>query len=125
MQIPQTRYREKANSHLPTLPVGLGNTLELILLLDGVRVAATLGSVDQLFGQALSNGLDVAESGLAGTDGEESDGLVDTAERRDIDGLATDSSCTSNTSGVFTWPAVDDGIDSDLDWVLVGHDVDL
>lgn len=30
------------------LPVGLGNTLQLVLLLDGVGVAAALGGVDEL-----------------------------------------------------------------------------
>ena len=107
------------------LSVGLGNTLELILLLDGVRVAGSLGSVDQLLSQALSDGLDVSESSLTGTDGKESDGLVDTAKWGDIDGLATDGTSGSDTGGVFTWTTVDDGIDGDLDWVLVGHDVNL
>lgn len=107
------------------LSVGLGDTLELILLLDGVRVAASLGSVDQLLSKALGNALDVAERGLTGTDGEEGDTLVDTAEGRNIDGLATDGTGGTDTGGVFTGTAVDDGIDSDLDGVLVGHDVDL
>ena len=107
------------------LSVGLGDTLELILLLDGVRVAASLGSVDQLLSKALGNALDVAERGLTGTDGEEGDTLVDTAEGRNIDGLATDGTGGTDTGGVFTGTAVDDGIDGDLDGVLVGHDVDL
>lgn len=107
------------------LSVGLCYTLQLVLLLDGVGVAASLGSVDELFSQALSDRLDVAERCLTGTDGEESDGLVDTAEGRDIDGLATDGTSGTDTGGVFTGTAVDDGIDGDLDGVLVGHDVDL
>lgn len=37
------------------LPVALGNTLQLVLLLDGVAVAAALGGVDQLFGKALGD----------------------------------------------------------------------
>ena len=107
------------------LSVGLGDTLELVLLLDGVRVGGSLGGVDQLLSKALSNGLDVAESSLTGTDGEEGNGLVDTAEGRDIDGLATDGTGGTDTGGVFAGTAVDDGIDGDLDGVLVGHDVDL
>ena len=107
------------------LSVGLGDTLELVLLLDGVRVGRTLGGVDQLFSKALCNGLDVAESGLTGTNGQEGDSLVDAAERRDIDSLATDGTGGTNTGGVFTGTAVDDGIDGDLERVLVGHDVDL
>jgi len=107
------------------LPVALRHTLQLVLLLDGVRVAATLGSVDELFSQALSDALDVAERGLAGTDGEEGNGLVDAAEGRHIDGLTTDGTGRSDTGGVFAGSTVDDGVHGDLDGVLVGHDVDL
>jgi len=107
------------------LSVGLGHTLQLVLLLDRVRVAASLGSVDELFSQALGNRLDVAERRLAGTDGEEGNGLVDATERRHIDGLATDGTGGTDTGGVFAGSAVDDGINGDLDGVLVGHDVDL
>ena len=106
------------------LSVRLGDTLQLVLLLDGIRVAATLGGVDQLFSQALSNALDVAESGLTGTNGEKGDSLVDTAQRRHIDGLTTDSTSGTDTGGVFARTAVDDGVDGDLDGVLVRHDVD-
>jgi hypothetical protein len=122
--------RENPVHHAPPhtctpLSVGLGYTLQLVLLLDRVRVAASLSSVDELFGQALGNGLDVAERGLASTNGEESDGLVDTAEGRHIDGLATDGTGGTDTGGVFAGTAVDNGINGDLDGVLVGHDVDL
>ena len=57
------------------LSVGLGDTLQFVLLLDGVAVRAALGSVDQLIGQALSDGLDVAERGLPGSSAEKPDGL--------------------------------------------------
>lgn len=107
------------------LSVALGDTLQLVLLLDSVRVAASLGGVDQLFGQALSNGLDVAERGLAGTGGEEGDGLVDSAEGRDIDSLTTDSTGGTNSGRVFAGTAVDNGVNGNLDGVLVGHEVDL
>lgn len=107
------------------LPIALGNTLQLVLLLDGIGVAGSLGSVDQLLSKALSDALDVAERGLAGTDGEEGDGLVDAAERGHIDGLAADGTGGTDTGGVFTGTAVDDGVNSDLDGVLVRHNVDL
>jgi hypothetical protein len=51
---------------LKRLSVGLSNTLELILLLDGVAVGRLLRGVDELISQALSDGLDVSESGLTG-----------------------------------------------------------
>jgi hypothetical protein len=55
--------KPKINTH--DLTVGLGDTLELVLLLDGIRVGRTLGGVDELISQALSNGLDVPEGSLA------------------------------------------------------------
>ena len=47
-------------------PVGLGDALELVLL---------LGGVDQLVGQALGDRLDVPERGLAGAGAQQPDGL--------------------------------------------------
>jgi hypothetical protein len=110
--------------HLP-LPVGLGHTLQLVLLLDGIRVAATFGSIDQLLSKAFGNRLDISERCFTGTDCDESNGLVDTAQRGDIDGLSSDCSGGADTCAVFAGTAVDDGIDGDLDGVLVGHNVDL
>ena len=107
------------------LPIALGDTLQLVLLLDGVRVRAPLGGVDQLLGQALGHGLDVPEGGLAGADGQQRNGLVDTAQRRHVDGLATYGTGAANAGRVLAGAAVDDGVDGNLDGVLVGHDVDL
>lgn len=78
--LPDTMQLHHTRKIRTPLSVGLGDTLQLVLLLDCVRVAASLGSVDQLLSKALGNALDVAERGFAGTDGKESDGLVDTAE---------------------------------------------
>lgn len=106
------------------LAVRLSDTLKLILLLDSIGVGGVLASVDKLLGQALSNGLDVAERGLAGTNGDQSNGLVDTTQRRDIDGLAADGTAGTDTGGVFTGTTVDDGINNNLERVLVGEQVD-
>jgi hypothetical protein len=43
------------------LTVGLGNALNLILLLDGIGVGGSSGGVHNLIGQAFGNGLDVSE----------------------------------------------------------------
>jgi len=75
--------------------------------------------------QALRDGLHGAERALAGANGDQSNGGVDTAQRRNIDGLATDGTGGTNTGGVLTGTAVDDGINGDLDGVGVGGDVDL
>ena len=122
------------------LSVGLGNSLQLILLLDGVTVAASLGGVDQLISQALGDGLDVSEGSLASSGAEKPDSLetresnikvvfsfvylVDSSERRHIHSLSSDSSSATNTSGVFSGSRVDDGVDQDLERVLTSQQVD-
>jgi hypothetical protein len=107
------------------LPIALCHTLQLILLLDSIRVAASLCRVDKFFSQALSDALDITERCLTGTNSEESDSLVYSAQRRDIDSLATNGTSRSDTCAILTRAAVHDGVDSDLNGVLVGHDVNL
>jgi hypothetical protein len=111
--------------HQHHLSVALSHSLQLILLLNSIAITAPLRRINQLLSQALSNALDVPESRFTSTDCEEGDGLIDTTERRHIDGLTTDSSGAANTGAIFSGTAVDDGIDGDLERVLVGHDVDL
>lgn len=50
--------------------------------------------------------------------------LVDAAQRRHIDGLATDGTLRTDTRRVLTGTGVDDGVDEDLDGVLVREEVD-
>lgn len=71
------------------------------------------------------NSLDIAGAYLASTNGQQSNGLVDTAQRRHIDGLATDGTLGTDTGGVLTGTAVDNSVNSNLERALVGHDVDL
>ena len=56
---------EKIFERVNFLSVGLGDTLDLVLLLDGIAVGGVLGGVDELVSKALSDGLDVAESRLS------------------------------------------------------------
>merc|ERR1719487_1015733 len=121
---PPSSESKREQTRVRRLPVRLGDTLELVLLLDGVRVRRALGSVDELVGKALGDALDVAERRLADTDGDERDGLVDAAEGRDVDGLAADGALRANAGRVLTRASVDDGVDEDLDRVLVGEEVD-
>lgn len=106
------------------LTVGLGNTLNLILLLDGITVGGTSGSVDDLVRQALSNGLDVAEGRFTRTSGHEVDGEVNSSEGGHIHSLSADDTGSADTGGVLARAGVDDGIDKHLDGVLIGQDVD-
>ena len=75
------------------LPITLRHALQLILLLNRIAVAASFGRIDQLLCQTFSHALDIPESRLAGTNCEESDRLVDTAQGRDVDGLTADGTC--------------------------------
>jgi len=107
-----------------SLTVGLGDTLQLVLLLDGVTVGGALRGVDELIGETLGDGLDVSEGSLAGASDEEPDSLVHAAERRNVDGLTTDSSRATDTSGILPRPAVDNGIGDDLQRILSGEEMD-
>ena len=57
------------------LSVGLGHSLQLVLLLDGVAVGGSLGGINQLISQTLGDGLDVTESSLTGAGAQKPDGL--------------------------------------------------
>jgi len=63
------------------LSVTLCHSLQFILLLDSIRVTASLCSVDEFFSKTFSNGFYVSESSFTSADGKESDGLVDTSKR--------------------------------------------
>mmetsp|Transcript_19572 Transcript_19572/g.59256 ORF Transcript_19572/g.59256 Transcript_19572/m.59256 type:complete len:215 (+) Transcript_19572:1073-1717(+) len=107
-----------------SLTVGLGHALDLVLLLDGVRVGAAAGGVDDLIGEALGDGLDVAEGGLTGAGGEQVDGLVHAAERGAVHGLAAHHTGGADAGGVLTGARVDDGVHEDLERVLIRGEVD-
>jgi len=107
--------------------VTLGNSLDLILLLDGVRVgtgADTLGGGDDLIGEALRKSLVSSERGLSGTLADQEDSLVDSSERRDIDGLSADGTAGTDSGGVLTSTTLDDGLKEDLERVGAGKQVD-
>ncbi|KAH3666208.1 hypothetical protein OGAPHI_004397 [Ogataea philodendri] len=97
---------------------------KLVLLLDSVGGGRTLSSIDQLFSKTFGNGLDVSESSLSSTNSEQSNSLVDSSEWRHIDGLSSNGTGRSNSCGVFSWTGVDNSVNNNLEWVLVGQDVD-
>ena len=119
---PQQYHPQEIHFHLP---ITLRHSLQLVLLLDRIAVRAALRRVDQLLRQTFRHRLDVPESCLTRANGQEGNGLVDTSQGRHIDGLSTDGTGRSDTGGVFARAAVDDGVNGDLDGVLVGHDVHL
>merc|ERR1740123_2649743 len=108
---------------VPSSAVGLGDALDLVLLLDGVAVGGLLGGVHDLVRQTLGDGLDVAEGAVPGAGGDEVDGLVHAAQRRHVHGLAPHDAGGADARGVLPGAAVLHRIDVDLDGVLVraGH----
>jgi hypothetical protein len=106
------------------LTVRLGNTFDLILLLDGIRVGRTTGSVDEFLRQALGHGLQVTEASFTSTSRDQVKSIVDASERTHVHGLATDNTRTTDTGRVFTGTRVDNGIDHHLNGVLVREEVD-
>lgn len=106
------------------LTVGLGDSLQLVLLLDGVRGRRTLGSVDQLFSQTFSDGLDVSEGSFSSTNGDQSNSGVDSSQWRDINSLSSDGTRRTDSGGVFSGTRVDDTVNNDLERVLASQDVD-
>ena len=63
-QIVGRRMRKRQRRRLS---VGDSDTLQLVSLLEGVRVRRLFGGVDELVGQALGDRLNVTERGLAST----------------------------------------------------------
>ena len=105
------------------LSVGLRDSLNLILLLDGERVGTLLGAVHNLISQALSTRLDVSEGTVSSTLSDQRDSLVDSSERRNINGLSSDNTTRSDTGRVFASSSVLDGINNNLNRVLIGQKV--
>ena len=115
----------KTGSNLSNfLTVTLGNSLDLILFLDGIRVGRSSGGIDDLISQALRDRLKVSETSLSGSGADKVDGIIDSSEWRHIDGLSSNNSGSSNSGGIFSWSGVDDSINKDLDRVLVSQKVD-
>lgn len=71
-------------SHL-RLTIGLGNTLDLISLLNSSAVGGLGCAVDDFVGQTFRDGLDVSEGGVTCTLCDQVDGLIDTSQGRDVD----------------------------------------
>jgi len=124
-EIPASKQAKQTRGHSTScLTIGLGNTLNLILLLNRVRVGGSTSGINNLLSQNLGHGLEVAEASLACTSSNKVQGVVHTAERRHIDGLTTHDSSSTNTGAILPGSRVDDGIDQDLDGVLIGGKVD-
>lgn len=89
-----------------------------------IQILTYLAGVDDLIGEGLRDGLEGPEGRLASGLADEVDGLVDSAEGRNIDSLSTHDTTGTDTGGVLAGTSVRDGSDKDLDGVLTGQKVD-
>merc|ERR1719198_2270350 len=78
--------------------VTLSDSLDLVLLLDGIGVALTnaLGGGDDLVGEALAHALVRSEGGVPGALAHQVNGLVHSSEWAHVDGLTSDGTTGSN-----------------------------
>ena len=120
----RVRFNYRSEIVAWNLTVRLGDTLNLILLLYGVAVRGPTGSVNDLVGETLGDGLDVSEGGLSSTHGHEVQRIVHSSEGRHVDRLSLDRAGAAYSRGILSWAAVDDGVNEQLYGVLVGEHVD-
>lgn len=73
-----------------------------------------LSGIDQLISKAFSDALDVPEGRLAGSSTQQPNSLVDATQWGHVNSLTSDGTGTSDTGGVLTGSAVDDGVDQHL-----------
>ena len=106
------------------LTVSLGVSLDFLFLLDAAAVGVRLGSLDEFVSKDFSDILEVLESSISGVLGDIVDGLVDSSERGDVNGLSLDTAASSNSGGVLSGAAISDSIDDDLERVLTGLEFD-
>lgn len=67
--------------------------------------------------EALSNRLDSSQSLLSGDEAQLEQSNIDSSERADIDCLSLGNTTLSDSGGVFSWSALADSINDDLEWV--------
>ena len=93
--------------------VTLGNSLDLVLLLDGVGVSLTdtLGSSDDLIGENLGHALVGSEAGVSGSFAHKVDSLIDSSQWGDINSLSSDGTTGTNSGGVLSGSSLDDSLE--------------
>lgn len=110
----------------------LGNLLDFVSLLNAIRVGAVLkvkgkgnlGGIHDLVGQSLINGLGVLKSLFSCSNTHVIDGLVNSSQRGNVDGLFLGHSSSTDSGGVFSGSSIGNGVDEHLNWVLASHQVD-
>lgn len=87
-------------------------------------IKAYLGGGEDFISENLTNALDGSEGRLSGSSGDEVDSLVNSSQGWNVDGLSSDNTTWTDSSGVFSGTTVGEGINEDLEGVLTGLEVD-
>ena len=104
--------------------IGLGISFDFFFFLNRIAILVVFGSLHEFIGKTLGDILGVFETFVSGVLGDEIEGLVNSSERTDVDGLSLDITTFSDSGGVFSGSAVSDGIDNNLNGVFSGLEVD-
>ena len=93
--------------------VTLGNSLDLILLFDGVGVSLTntLGSGDDFISEDLGHALVGSEAGVSASFTHKVDSLIDSSKWRNIDSLSSNGTTGTNSGGVLSSSSLNDGLE--------------
>ena len=105
------------------LTIGLGDTFNFILLLNGIRVGGSTRGIDEFLGQTLGHGLQIAKGGLPGAGGQQVEGIIDATKGGHIDGLSSNDSGATDARGVFAGTGIENGVHDDLNGILVREQV--
>lgn len=100
---PRNAQQHRLLPHFPFLTVRLCDTLDLVLLLNSIRVGRSLSCINKFISQTLCNCLDRSKRRLSRTRAQQVQSNIDTSHRRHINRLSTHSSSRSDTRGIFTW----------------------
>ena len=93
--------------------VTLGNSLDLVLLFDGVGVSLTdtLGSGDDFISKDLAHALVGSEAGVSGSFTHKVDSLIDSSKWGNINSLSSDGKTGTNSGGVLSSSSLNDSLE--------------
>ena len=106
--------------HRTSSSVTLGNSLDLILLLHGVRVGLTdtLRGSDDFVTEHFSHALVRSEASLSRSFANQIDSLVHSSKWRHINSLSSHGTAGTNSGGVLSSSTLDDSFKKNFEWIL-------
>ena len=93
--------------------VTFGNSLDLVLLFDGVGVSLTntLGGSNDFISKNLAHGFVGSEAGVSGSFAHKVDSLVDSSKWRNINSLSSNGTTGTNSGGILSGSSLNDSLE--------------